>query len=635
MGKKKYDIWLDDDDYCASKVKYSDYDEALTQAKREMEVDSIPDQMRLNKVQDPGICFGKVKQSKEQYIGIPQGTEGNIVIMGGNGSGKGLGVVKPTLGTWNGALCVTDVKGELSAYYKHLYQRGVVTRPYIIFDPLQPGSMGFDPFNLLEQCSEADIIDYIWEISLAIHPSVPNDSQPFWCDTEQGALAAAVAYFFNLGLSFSETMIAIASSTMTELVEKIGKYGGAVEKMFLGQMSNMQPESLASLDRGLRNSIMTFATNPYINQALRGKRENAKCFTWDDLDNYNIFLCVPEERIEQWSRVINLMYTQLIRHLEHRPDKYSEKGAENIQTLLLMDEFARFGKLEIMPHAISTLRSKCVNICIVLQSIAQLDKTYGVNDRRIIMDNCQYQAILRVNDAETQEYCSRLIGKHKELLRSFGENCDDDMENFSNSRQVSEAYEYKVQPHKLSMLQEIWLLTPLGIYYIDKIRSNNWIMNQRYKDLNMIFPIELRIISSSVDLQRSDCVVSARVLPVEDEDAMGYCDKIEKTETLSIEECVKKVKEKIETLERERRNSDKRKRENKEKEDKRRNYLVGELVSKYFPETLSLKVESKEQNTATFKPLEAFLKVLAEDKELVAQLKKKAAAYSAENITAG
>lgn len=630
---KKYNLWLDDDNYRANEVQDSVCDEALTQAKSET-VDSIPNQMRLNKGRDPGICLGKVKQNLEQYFGIPQGTEGNLVIIGGNGSGKGLGVVKPTLGTWKGALCVTDVKGELSAYYMQLYQQGVVTRPYIIFNPLQLGGMGYDPFNLLEQCSEADFIDYIREISCAIHPSVPNDSQPFWRETEQGVLAAAVAYFFNLGLSFSETMVAIASSTMTELVKEIEKHGGEVEKMFLGEIHNMKPESLASLDRGLRNSVMTFATNPNISQALRGKRENAKCFTWDDLDNYNIFLCVPEERIELWGRVINLMYAQLIQHLERRPDKYSPRGAENMQTLLLMDEFARFGKLEIMPYAISTLRSKCVNICLVLQSIAQLDKTYGGDDRRIIMDNCQYQAILRVNDAETQEYCSKLIGKHKELLRGFSESWDDDMENFSSGRQVSEAYEYKIQPHKLSTLQDIWLLTPLGIYYIDKIKSNDWIMDQGYKDLNTIFPTEVRVISSSDDLQKMDCVVSVRVLPVDDENVTECCNEIEEIEILSIEERVKKVKEKIEKMETERRIDEKKKRENKEKEDKRRNYLIGELVSKYFPEILLLKVENKEQHAATFKPLEAFLKVLSEDTELVAQLKKKAAAYSTDNITA-
>ena len=76
------------------------------------------------------------------------------------------------------------------------------------------------------------------------------------------------------------------------------------------------------------------------------------------------------------------MYTQLIRYLERRPDKYSPEGADNIQALLLMDEFARFGKLPLIADAVSTLRNRNVNICIVIQSLAQLDKIYGRDDRK-------------------------------------------------------------------------------------------------------------------------------------------------------------------------------------------------------------------------------------------------------------
>ena len=106
------------------------------------------------------------------------------------------------------------------------------------------------------------------------------------------------------------------------------------------------------------------------------------------------------------------MYIQLIRHLERRPEKYSAGGASNRQTLLLMDEFARFGKLPMITAAMATLRSKNVNICLMVQSVAQLDKIYGEHDRRIIFDNCQFQAILRANDADTQKYLCELVGTH-------------------------------------------------------------------------------------------------------------------------------------------------------------------------------------------------------------------------------
>ena len=72
------------------------------------------------------------------------------------------------------------------------------------------------------------------------------------------------------------------------------------------------------------------------------------------------------------------MYAQLFRYLERRPERYTPESAAHPQLLLLMDEFARFGKLDNMTAALSTLRSKKVNICLFVQSIAQLDKFYGL-----------------------------------------------------------------------------------------------------------------------------------------------------------------------------------------------------------------------------------------------------------------
>ena len=69
---------------------------------------------------------------------------------------------------------------------------------------------------------------------------------------------------------------------------------------------------------------------------------------------------------------------------------------------------------------------------------------------------------------------------------------------------------------------------------------------------------------------------------------------------------------------------DKSKKENEVKKDQRRNYIIGELVSHYFPEVLKLEPGTKEQNTVTFSSLESFLSALASDQELVRQIKRNA-----------
>ena len=84
------------------------------------------------------------------------------------------------------------------------------------------------------------------------------------------------------------------------------------------------------------------------------------------------------------------------------------------------------------------------------------------------------------------------------------------------------------------------------------------------------------------------------------------------------------MKKQLEQLERKRRIADRNNRETQEKIRKKQYYLIGELVSEYFPEILCQKAEQPTEDALSFKPLESFLSVLSEDKELINQLKQRA-----------
>lgn len=477
MGKskeKKKKIKLpvcDDYDYNPTVVdiqEYADFNHAS-----ECEGNNIPKCMLLNIHHDPGFVFGlKREHGADKYVGMRQGEDGNILVVGGNGSGKSVGTAKPTMRMWQGAFVATDIKGELSDYYTKLFEDGIVKRPFIVFDPMDADGIGYDPFWWLEEDEDVNLTSNIWQIVLAIISLPIYDNQPFWTETEQGILAAALHYYFKLGLSFSETVLEVTTSTITQLVNKLMKKADWIAKMHLGELAEMKPEVRANFDRGLRNKLMLLATDPFISNAFRGTREGAKCFNWSNLNECNIFIKIPADRIEQWGGAVILMLTQLIQHLERRPDMHSPKGANNIQTLLLLDEFARFGKLEMITSAIATLRSKSVNFCLMVQSIAQLDKHYGEHDRSIIVDNCQYQAILRVNNPETAKLLSDSIGTTKRTNKSMSVNLNSFEEVVGHSLQIGETREPIVFPEELRCLQDVIILHPCsnGFCRVEKIR---------------------------------------------------------------------------------------------------------------------------------------------------------------------
>lgn len=90
----------------------------------------------------------------------------------------------------------------------------------------------------------------------------------------------------------------------------------------------------------------------------------------------------------------------------------------------------------------------------------------------------------------------------------------------------------------------------------------------------------------------------------------------------TLEERIAKSKAQTAKLEEQRRIKMRKEREAKKKKDQRRNYIVGELVTQYFPQILNLEPGTKSENAVIFRPLEMFLSELAADQRITEWLAK-------------
>jgi len=571
----------------------------------------VPEPLFLNaRKEEPGFFFGGLDYRQDHYVGLPQGIDGHIMVVGGSGSGKSSGIAMPTLRTWQGAICATDVKGELSNIYTKLFHQGTANRPYIIFDPTQVDGPSYDPYGWLQQDDSNNLISNIWDLATAIIPSqATSNADPFWVESEQSLLAAALLHYFNLGLSFSETITSIVAAE--SLCEDLIKSEDARVKYFVGNAMLKDSRTFAGIDRGLRNKIILFANDEQISHAFRGTREGAKCFTWDDLDECNIFLRIPADKVDEWSSAVTLMYAQLIRYFERRPEKFTKNGANNIQTLLLMDEFPRFGKLELITNAMTTLRSKSVTLCLILQSIAQLDDIYGEAKRRIVFNECDFVVILRANDPDTQRYLAERIGTCVGIQRSIAENFDTAMCTTGCSKHVSETREWRISPHELSTLKDILLLSPYGFCRIDKFQAyaDDWITPTVFFPLHFIGdkPYHYTLVDGF-----DNCETPKRNF-IRNEGAR----------ILTFEERSQNASARAAADEHQQRVDQRAAREARKKTDQRRNFIIGALVSKYFPEVMSFEPGTNAENAERFQPLKGFLAELASDQELVGKIKER------------
>jgi hypothetical protein len=294
----------------------------------------------------------------------------------------------------------------------------------------------------------------------------------------------------------------------------------------------------------------------------------------------------------------------------------------------MLDEFARFGKLEPITSALATLRSKKVNVCLMIQSLAQLDHLYGAEVRRIIVDNCQYVAILRSNDAETQKYLSELIGTTTRKQRSWSEHEDKNSFCTGTTTQYSESIDWVVKPHELSTLRDVILLTPYGYCRVNKIRMEDEDMRR------MLFPTQDEIDETrpKISIRKPDDedkygVVYTIPAFAADEDDIPETPIVpqwqEDATMINKEQRIANADKRISERKHQQLVTQRKEKERQKKKTDHRKYIIGELISNYFPEIMNLNDETQGDDEAFRKKLEAFLSTVVNDQDLIAQLKEK------------
>lgn len=406
------------------------------------------------------------------FVSKPKDRDGNILIDGVVGMGKSAGIAKNVLMTWDTPIFTTDIKGELSVYYAKLKELGVVGRDYIIFDPNQEDGWGYDPYYLLRHGGEENLVQNANELAMSVIPLPPNTREPFWIEAAQNLLTAAILHFLDGDYGFIDTMTTILSTPIGELVEEIGDSDNENAKIFINMLTDLELKNIASIGTTISNRITVFATDPRLMSIFRNSQEkDSKYFSWLDLEDKHIFLCIDGDKITRWGSVVTLMTNQLIRSLERRPDKTTAEGKKILPILLLLDEIARFGKVSALLEGITTLRSKAVTFALIVQSLAQFDLHYGSNERKIIVGNCQYKALINVIDPDSQSYYSRIVGTSEVKKFSHSRNYDSwGLKETGRSKSWSFERESIVQPEDFGWLdEEIVLVTPKGYCRVDKL----------------------------------------------------------------------------------------------------------------------------------------------------------------------
>lgn len=399
---------------------------------------------------ESGVVLGKLNK----YIVMPEQSEGHLMVVGGQGSGKSSCIAIPSLLNYNSSVFAIDIKGELSKTCRN-YRNNIK-----IFNPIDSQSPHYDPYLILKK---GDKVQGAREIAMSLIPIPQTEKDPYWKQSAQNLLTSCILHFNNENLDFPTTCKLIMSTEITKLIEYLKGSSVNEARMFVNQFIGADSKQLASIYSTLANEIILFATDEDIMRAL--SNDGTETISSFDLENStDIFIQISEDKLEQWKTLLNLIVNQFLKSFEKRQEQSSNK------ILLLIDEFARLGKINNIVNGLATLRSKGIHIMLILQSLAQLDSIYGKDTRKVITDNCNYKVILNANDVDTQEYFSKLVGTEERKKESSSVNSNDF--NVSRNRGVSKTTEEKriIRPEEFAYLKKPVVFTPEGFFRPNKVK---------------------------------------------------------------------------------------------------------------------------------------------------------------------
>src|SRR5262245_2864491 len=343
----------------------------------------------------------------------------HVLVVAPTRSGKGVGLVLPTLLSWSQSAVIHDIKGEnwaLTAGWRARFSH------CLRFDPTDPHSARFNP--LLEVRKGAREVRDVQNIAdILVDPEGARDRRDHWDKTAHTLLTAAILHVLyaeeEKTLSRVATLLADPARSLLKTLQIM------LSTNHVGSAAAPKPHPVvASIARELLNksenersgvvstalSFLGLYRDPVI-------AANTAQSDWRIADlvgaerPLSLYLVVPPSDLSRTRPLIRLLLNQIARHLTDRQS--SGTTAAPRQLLLMVDEFPALGRLEFFETSLAFLAGYGVRAVLVAQSLNQIDKAYGPHNA--ILDNCHVRVAFTPNDERTAKRLSDTLGTATEL----------------------------------------------------------------------------------------------------------------------------------------------------------------------------------------------------------------------------
>ena len=375
---------------------------------------------------DEGVYVGSwVDKSGNTHYLRHNGPE-HVLSYAPTRSGKGVGLVVPTLLSWRHSTIITDLKGELwalTAGWRQQHAKNKVLR----FEPASlNGGVHWNPLDEIRVGTEYEVGDVQNIATLIVDPD-GKGLENHWQKTSQALLVGVILHaLYKAKLEGAPATLPHVDGMLSDPHRDVGglwtemtQYGhvngenhpvvGAAARDMLDR-----PQEEAGSVLSTAKSYLSLYRDPVVARNVSNSDFRIKDLM-NHVDPVSLYIVTQpndKARLRPLVRVMVNMSLRLLADSKMEFEKGRPKANYKHRLLVMLDEFPSLGKLEILQESLAFLAGYGIKFYLICQDINQLkSRETGYGPDETITSNCHVQNAYPPNRVETAEHLSKLTGQ--------------------------------------------------------------------------------------------------------------------------------------------------------------------------------------------------------------------------------
>ena len=348
-----------------------------------------------------GLIVGRENRKGGQLLRYAG--QAHLLTIAPTRSGKGVGAIIPNLLTADRSVLCIDPKGENARITARARGR---FGPVYVLDPFDISGQPSAAFNPLAGL-DPDSLDLAEDAALLadalVHDPPGQGGEAHWNEEAKALIAGVILYVVCEERPEARTLATVRElltlspgdfAASLAIMQESSSAGGLVRRAANRHLGKSEREASGVLSSAQRHTH--FLDSVRINGTMA--RSDLR---FADLKETKatVFLVLPPERLDAYSRWLRLMVAQAIHDLARSPARPAAP------VLFLLDEFAALGRLEPVERAFGLMAGYGLQLWPILQDMHQLWGAYGKKAGTFV-SNAGIVQIFNVADVETASWVS-------------------------------------------------------------------------------------------------------------------------------------------------------------------------------------------------------------------------------------